>query len=229
MDLTADDIKAWLDGGGKLPFASELIGSGTLTNSEGAPVEYELRLGWDLAIARLCDTSWGAFNISLVEHLAGLQVSESELTAILDAVQLDDGHWSWFDKSAAYRGEAYKWFFVLAEGMPQAACLIFHPKPSAIDACDIFYIEYVAVAPWNRVNPLCERKYKGLGKLIIQVAASYAVQELKYRAGYSLHALPKAVAFYQSLGMQPFPELDKDELPYFEMPESKCGLHEEAA
>jgi hypothetical protein len=118
----------------------------------------------------------------------------------------------------AYQGDEYRWFFMIAEGYPQAACLTYHPKPSAIDGKGIFYIEYVAVAPWNRENPMCKRSFKGVGKVMVNEINTYANAHLGLRPGFSLHALPKAIGFYESIGMERFPAFDKNGLPYFEMP-----------
>jgi len=226
VDVTADDVKAWLDAGGKLPITSEVIEEGTLSTAGGGSMPYQLHFGWDLAIANLCDGSWGAFNVKLLRHIRDMKVSDDDRAAILDGVQIDDHHWRWFNKSLAFHSDEYKWFFVMAESYPQAACLIYHPKPSAIDAANIFYIEYLAVAPWNRENPLSPKVIKGLGPLIIQAAMRYAVEKLAYRPGYSLHALPKAVAFYERMGMLHIPQYDKEGLPFFEMPEERCTLRE---
>lgn len=230
MAVSTQEIKAWLDAGGSPPTSSEVIETGHLLTEHGDQVEYALHFGWDLAIANRCDDSWGAFNIRLLRHIADLKLHTDELAAALEGVQLDDGHWKWLQKSLVYRSNQYKWFFIMAESYPQAACLIFHPKPSAIDATPIFYVEYVAVAPWNRVNPIAERSFRGLGAKIIGVASHYAIHVLGLRPGYSLHALPKAIPFYEAIGMVHFEAHDKDGLPFFEMPEDKCvPVHERAA
>ena len=229
MAVSTEDIKAWLDAGGVPPTSSEVIARGILQAENGDGRAFALHFGWDLSIANSCDDTWGSFNVRLLRHIFNLKLSESELASVLADVQLDDGHWKWLQKSLVYRGDQYKWFFILAEGYPQAACLIFHPRPSAIDNAPIFYVEYVAVAPWNRVNPLAPRAFKGLGSQIIRAASDYAIGVLGLRPGYSLHALPKAVAFYEAVGMLRFPDNDKDGLPFFELPEGMCARAEELA
>ena len=229
MAVSTEDIKAWLDAGGTPPTSSEIIATGTLRAESGDAPEFSLHFGWDLAIANRCDDTWGVFNVRLLRHIFSLKLAQDELLSVLSDVQLDDGHWKWLQKALVYRGDQYKWFFMMAEGNPQAACLIFQPKPSAVDSRPIFYIEYVAVAPWNRINPLAPRAFKGLGTQIIRAASDYAVLKLGLRPGYSLHALPKAVAFYEAIGMERFEEHDKEGLPFFEMPESKCDPAEDAA
>ena len=218
------DIKAMLDAITAPIYMGVVISAGVLHGSTGGQVEYQFFHGWDVTLAHACDNSWGAFNLQLLAHIKGLSLDPSALSAVLNSIQLDDNHWSWLNKSLAFKGEQYRWFFLVAEGYPQAACLIFHPKPSAFDGGGIFYIEYVAVAPWNRKNPMASRSFRGIGTLIVSLVSSYAVNALGLRPGYSLHALPKAIAFYETLGMQRFPYLDKDDLPYFELSFEKCNL-----
>ena len=80
-------------------------------------------------------------------------------------------------------------------------CLIYHPKASVLDPGDIFYVKFVAVAPWNRTCDLRPREFRGLGEIILRAAQRFAVNELKLRPGFCLHSLPKAEGFYTKLKM----------------------------
>ena len=153
-----------------------------------------------------------------MRFIKGQHYSPEQLVAALNEVQLDDSHWRWLNKALVKRGDQYKWFFLMADGEPQAACLIFHPKPSAEDGAGIFYIEYLAAAPWNRRNPMSAQAFAGVGKLVVQRVAAYAMGKLGLRPGFSLHALPRAVGFYESIGMSRYSACDDGPLPYFEMP-----------
>jgi len=51
---------------------------------------------------------------------------------------------------------------------------------------------------------------------------TYATNSLKLTQGFSLHAIPRAVPFYEGIGMLPHEALDKDVLKYFEMPEARA-------
>ena len=200
------------------PAAVTVIGSGILSSSSGSTKPYELQLGWDPITAHLCDQTWGNFNVKLMEHVEAQQYSEQELKAVLGAIQIDDSHWRWLSKSLHYvSDDQYKWFFLIAEGNPQAACLVYHPKPSALHDGQIFYIEFIAVAPWNRENPLAPRTFVGLGRLLVEEVRNFARNTLGLYEGFSLHALPRASGFYLSLGMKRMPEHDKEVLQYFEM------------
>lgn len=220
--LTIADIKALLAAQPGPIMNGPVLAAGQLKKSDGLEVDYAIHGGWNLQVANACDDQWGMFNGELIKFIAAKNLDQVELAKVLENVQLDDSHWEWLKKTIAYRGDEYVWFFLMAESQPQCACLIYHPKDSVIDGQDIFYIEYVAVAPWNRVNPMIGRRFKGVGRLMVDFVRDYAVTALGLRPGYCLHALPKAVPFYQSLGMVAYPDRDKGNLPYFELPMTSC-------
>lgn len=218
MQETIDKIKGLLAGLGTPVSSGTPIDAGVLARVDGARVPYTLNEGWDIPIANLCDESWGTFNIRLMRHISNMGLEGDNLRQVLEEVQLDDSHWEWLRKAIAKRGDEYRWFFLLAEDQPQAACLIYHPKPSAASqAVQIFYIDYLAVAPWNRRNPMAPQAFKGLGRMMVDRVSTYAKTHLNLSPGMCLHSLPKATAFYESLGMIRFPQLDKDGLAYFEL------------
>lgn len=222
MNITIDDIKSLLDSGAIPFFVKDVVKTGVLIAYDGRQVDYQLHHGWDPAKAWLCDKNWPLFNLKLMRFIKNQHYDANSLTKILEQIQIDDDHWRWLEKSLRYKSTEYDWFFLMADKLPQAACLIYHPKASALAEGDIFYIEYVAAAPWNRKNPMQDRVFKKLGSIIINYAVHYAHTELKLRYGFSLHALPKATGFYQGIGMQRYAPLDKDILSYFEMPEQRA-------
>lgn len=215
MALTIEEIRHALDAEPSRISPGGIISKGTLIGSAGE-VDYTIHLGWDLCVANLCDRTWGAFNVALLRHIRELEVEGVNIAPILESASLEDNHWRWLDKSLYYRGDCYKWFFLIAEDYPQAACLIYHPKSSVVDEGDIFYIEYLATAPWNRKNILAQRVFKGVGQKLLERVIAYAKDDLKLRAGFSLHSLPKAVPFYEKIGMKAFPLYDKEGLKFFE-------------
>ena len=218
MGMTIEQIRKMLSEA--QPDDSNSIASGLITKNDVVEeVPYQIFLGLDPIRANNCDNYWGAFNLTLIDFIVNSNLTPEELKLIEDDIQLDDNHWDWLLKSGKYQSEEYKWFFLDAENDTQAICMIYHPKRSELDDGDIFYIEYVAVAPWNRNNPLQPKKYSGVGSLIIKAAMDYAINTLGLRYGFSLHALPKAMGFYQKIGMIRLQHLDKETLSFFEMPE----------
>lgn len=224
MGLTVAEIRKLIDSEGLVPDLSEVVAAGELSTPTGVPVSYTLHHGWDPVKALVCDKSWGVFNVQLLRFISKQSYDEATRRKVLSEIQLDDSHWDWLAKSLHFKSDEYDWFFIMAEGYPQGACLIYHPKPSLISTGDIFYIEYLAAAPWNRANPMRERSIKGVATNLLKYVVNYAQSQLKLRYGFSLHALQRAVGFYESIGMVNHPQADKESLPYFEMPEDRASI-----
>lgn len=219
MTITIEQIKQLLDSGGLKPSTNDVVESGKLILANGNSVDYQLHHGWDIAKAYSCDRKWNEFNLKLLQFIKNQNYDDEALAKVLEKIQIDDSHWRWFEKARAFSTTNYDWFFLMADQCPQGACVMFHPKDSAIEKGDIFYIEYIAAAPWNRENPMADQVYKGVGSIMIKHAQNYAHNKLKLRHGFCLHALPRSRGFYQKIGMIHHKPLDKDTLQYFEMPE----------
>jgi len=224
--MTLEDIKAFLDRKTPLFEKCAVVRAGEISRHDGIRVPFEIQVGWDLGKAHWCDKNWGVFNLSLLKFIKDKNYSDEDREKILESIQVDDSHWEWLKKALVYKTTEYVWLFLMADDAPQGACLIYHPKKSELEPGDIFYIEYIASAPWNRKNPMSPRRFNGIGSLLIKAAMTYATDELKLRQGFSLHALPRAASFYEKIGMKPFTDLDKDILRYFEMPQAAATQFE---
>ena len=197
---------------------ANVIGTGLVEKHDGEEVGYTIVHGLDSALALKADTEWLAFNLQVMTELQNIAKSKEELIALLTAHQFEDSHWSWLRKSVVSTGPEYEWFYYLAENQVQGICNIYHPKPSKIDAMDIFYVKYVAIAPWNRPNCLSPKKFGGIGTILIKVALTHAIDVLGYRPGFSLHSLPQAEGYYLKIGMKDFgPDAAEQNLHFFEM------------
>ncbi len=196
---------------------SKLVYSGVRENSKGDSVQFQLLHGWDIELANKCDREWTAKNIEILTSIREAAENEEDLLKKVSTLNMEDAHWRWTKKAINLSSQEYNWFFYRAENSVQGACLIYHPKNSVIDEEGIFYIEYVAVAPWNRPNPLEPARFKGVGSELIRYASSFATESLGLRPGFSLHSLPKAAPYYRKIGMTCYPEKSKDSLDYFEM------------
>ena len=199
------------------------IGSGSLSDSGGTNIDYTINHGWNVISASLCDKHWSSYQIELMQFIEDQAYDEDKLNSVLSSIQIEDLHWDWFKKSIYYRSDEYEWFYMFANNKPQGACLIYHPKPSAIDGENIFYVEYLATAPWNRNNPMAVREFKGVGSIILKCVLDFAVNTLHLKPGFSLHSLPQAVGYYEKLGMMKFQDRDKEKLAYFEMPRNSAS------
>lgn len=201
---------------------TETISAGTILDSNNISVNYRIDIGWDIAAANACDLSWRAYRIKLAEFLDS-NYNSSEITDVLRSIPTEDLHWCWERKSKAFYSDEYSWFFFHTDNEVEAVCLTYHPKSSELTGDNIFYIEYIAIAPWNRDDPLAPKKYKGIGSLLIKEVLKYFKNNQSYDFGFSLHSLPQAVGFYEYIGMQHISNADKDSLLYFEMPNEKAA------
>lgn len=216
--LTLEQIKNLLSSGAIAPTNDDVIATGMLQKMEGSEMPYSVHCGWDIVKALACDREWGKYTVRILRFIDQTFKDPKERDEILDNTSLEDHHWEWFQKSAIYRSEEYRWFFLMAEGLPQAACLVFQPKASAFVAGNIFYVEYIAVSTWNRRNPMEERVFAGVGTRMLKHAVEHCRDTLNLLPGFSLHSLPKAMPFYEKIGMLRKKGLDKGLLAYYEMP-----------
>ncbi len=195
----------------------------TLTATDGSTINYQILTGWDMKLSQQCDQQWSEYNIELFQFIHD-NFKDSELDEILESIQLEDKHWNWFNKSIHLYSDSYKWFYLLCDEEIQAVCVIYQPKKSILSSKQIFYIEFIAVAPWNRKNSIRDKKFRGLGTLLISSVLKYAIDELKLTPGFSLHSLPQATGYYKSLGMLHCEVADKERLKYFEIPSEKAVM-----
>jgi hypothetical protein len=229
MNFTVDQIRAMVQAGQVSADFSNPLYTTTISNSSGDLVEYSIFRGWDIAKANHIDESWGDFKCEVADFLISQNYDPVTLSLMQKEFNFGDDHWDWFCKSLHFQSSDYEWFFLYAEGKPQAVCLIYHPKQSVLSQHNIFYIEYIAVAPWNRKNPIGNKKFLGLGEVLIQFIVNYAIKHLGLTLGFSLHSLPGAKRFYQSIGMQNIATEAKDGLEFFEMPHDKALKYLEAS
>lgn len=218
MSYTLEEIRTIIQSGQVQPDFSKSVWSGVLNKSDGSNPSYNIYIGWDLVKAQQIDDLWGKFNFDLTEFIASQNYTTEDLDKINSYIDFGDEHWNWFNKSCFYKSDEYKWFYLYSENKPQAVCLIYHPKQSLFTDGNIFYIEYIAVAPWNRRNPKNSKDFSRLGHTLIQCIVNYATQYLDLTLGFSLHSLPGARDFYIDIGMQIFPENAKEGMDFFEMP-----------
>lgn len=221
--MTLDELKSQIATGQlKVDCSNTIIATGKLHHTSGNQSEYTIRNGWDILAAIQCDESWARSNIQLFQHIENLNLDDATLTKVLESIQTEDMHWDWFIKSYQLTGEEYEWFFLFSEDKPQGACLIYHPKNSALYEENIFYIEYIAVAPWNRDCLVRQREYKGIGSILLKAALKYSVEELGLIPGFALHSLPQAKRYYENLNMINIEHMNKNTLLYFELPQSEA-------
>lgn len=197
------------------------IEQGELTHVSQKKVPYKIVHGWSLTSSLECDTLWKQGWLALFKQIEQVEPDQIKQNEILASISTEDIHWDWFKKAVNSSTDGYEWFHLYADGKPQAACLIYHPEASALQPGDIFYVKFVAVAPWNRDCKLRPREFKRLGEIVLRAAQRFAVKELNLRPGFCLHSLPKAEGFYTRLKMvKVHGKEDAQSLAYYELPQA---------
>lgn len=178
-----------------------------------------------LSTSSRIDVDWKKFNASILEKfvIPYLTDDKSENLKLLRKYRLEDHHWNWTDKAMKLNREGYLWFSISINSYVQAMAVIFHPKKSRLSGSEIFYIDYIATAPWNRDSPANEKLYSGFGTILLRTACQYCVNNFGYCHAFSLHSLPDAEEYYRKIGMIDLgADDDKEGLRYFEMKEEIC-------
>jgi len=204
--------------------STRILDKGTIKQSNGAVHTYEIIHGWDLFLSQQCDAEWSTYYLRFFQDLRD-NYKEPELTKILNSLQLQDKKWDWSQKSLrTYNVDEYDWFYFISDNKIQASCLTYQPQTSPISKKNVFYINFLAVAPWNRNTLITKQEFKGIGSILIKTVLEYMVKDVGLTPGLCLHSLPQATGYYQKLGMENYSQEDKPHLKYFELDEDKANV-----
>lgn len=152
------------------------IASGTLTVPGGDLARYEIVKGWHLALAQACEDTWGAFEMRLLRFIKAQRLDPPKLRAMLERLHFDGFQWH---ASAPGAQGSREWFFVVAQGKPQAACLVDPHRRSPQGEGEVCCVEYLTAAPWNRDNPMGPPRFRGMDRLLMDaVGHHYAAGEM---------------------------------------------------
>lgn len=190
-------------------------------NHTGNEFDIEIVQGFDaLQVANIIVT-WGMEKAAILTEILAkfpeCRKDPSEFSTKLREYNVEDFHWDWGVKAGFKSGDEYEWCFLVIENKVQAVCVLHHPRNSRIDGEEIFYVDYIATAFWNRDRPDYSRKFSGLATILLKEATKIFCE--KYRAGFSLHSLPKAEAYYRKIGLKDL-GVDPDcHMRYFEAEE----------
>ena len=178
---------------------AELEKMGIQLQSENEQVVYSEELasksvlqitnGYSLIKSLSCDEAWKSYQARILAHLKTLD--EADAHKELSKIDYQDWPWKWINKTYHTKTDnCNEWFYLEIDSKVEAACLIYYPKDSYLPPLEsIFYVEYLAVAPWNRYTPLEEQRNKGLGSLLLLKAINYLAIKYKTSGRFSLHSL----------------------------------------
>jgi hypothetical protein len=131
---------------------------------------------------------------------------------------VQDKHWDWRKKSAIAPKSNRRVFSLLNASEVEAAMMLLLGKNSRESGAPqpIVYVDYVAVAPWNRKPIQDPQRFKHLGTVLLGVAVQTSIRD-GHDGRCGLHSLPQAEGFYHKLGMTDFGiDSNYSSLRYFE-------------
>lgn len=192
---------------------------------DGGRVPYTVVSNFNATLVVQAESDWAQAKAKIITEIISKNpeciTDEKLFTDLIIKNNLEDLNWNWLRKALHCNTNEYHWFFLTAAQKIQAICIIYHPKESRIDSQNIFYVDYLATAFWNRDRPGYTRQYSGLGTILLAHSIQFAIDKLKYRPGFCLHSLPNAEKFYARLGMRDFGhDVEKENLKFFEAEEA---------
>jgi hypothetical protein len=200
----------------------DIIWNGTHP-SNGLDVDLMLFEGIDLRKCIEMQQHWAYCFLNLVDTYEERFPGRSDREKLVDC-NIEDSHWNWIKKAKCFNSDEYLWFSLEINNQIECAMIVFHPEKSRVSATDIFYVDYLAVSPWNRKSVIHSPEVKGLGSLMLKLVGKHINQKLNYIEGFSLHSLPKALPYYLRIGMRDFgQDIKKQNLHYLEMEQATAG------
>jgi hypothetical protein len=143
----------------------------------------------------------------------------------LEAHHQEDSDWDWTAivhdlRGAAKAGEGtYEFVALRARQSTQSLIILETRVHRSPRGKRIVYVEYLAVAPWNRQSIQSPRLFSGCGSALMEFAIRRS-EDLGYDGRVGLHSLPGSRTFYARSG---FVDIGPDDaeggLHYFEYPD----------
>ena len=156
-----------------------------------------------------------------------LQSWKNHWKPLLQSSSAEDRHWDWLRKYANLSSINFEYYAIECDQMTQGMMIIETDLHKSRGGKNLVYVDFLAIAPWNRQEIVKNPKYRGTGSLLMYLAVSRS-EQLGYKHRTGLHALPRACEFYQKLGMKDFgADRNYQNLHYFEFDEQtgKAFLH----
>ena len=181
--------------------------------AESAHLEF-VATQWSPILSHCHDRAVLAF-----ESLPPAQQTEDTWQGKQQLFAAPDSHWDWSKKHHAMRQASHRIVAILNDVSVESLMRIDLSKASRLESqgyVPVLYVDYLAVAPWNRApiqNPV---RFKGLGKLMLAVAVAVSRAE-GMEGRCALHSLRQSEGFYRRLGMTDLgPDAAAQGLRYFE-------------
>lgn len=177
----------------------------------GQPFKIDLVEGLDEDHVRYIEDQWAPiikrqYDRALLAYftLPPARQTNDEFLDLLAKFGVPDPKWNWREKcSIAATGPNRKTYGLLNADHVEAAMMLLFGKNSRDSGLGLplVYVDYVAVAPWNRRAIQAPERFHGLGTVMLGTAIEVSrLLGLDGRCG--LHSLPSAEGFYRRIGMK---------------------------
>lgn len=167
---------------------------------------------WQPLLQRQCDLAL----LSFFDLPTDAQTQE-KWEETLGSFGAQDAHWRWRIKCSVASSTDRRIFGLLNAGDVEAAmCLHLGRQSQDEYALPIVYVDYVAVAPWNRKEIQNPMRFQRLGTVMLGAAVQLSIS-IGREGRCGLHSLPQSAGFYRRIGMNDFgPDVFYSSLRYFE-------------
>jgi hypothetical protein len=178
----------------------------------GKKFKIDLADGLDTSHLDFMEAQWTPalrrqYNLAILEYfqLPATDQTPERWLEIQAKREVQDQHWEWRTKCSIAPGTNRRVLSLLNGGEVEAAMLLLSGKTSREQSAPlpILYVDYVAVAPWNRKAFQTPQRFRHLGTVMIGAAVELSrAMGLDGRCG--LHSLPQSEGFYRRIGMRDF-------------------------
>jgi hypothetical protein len=190
----------------------------------GKAFKIDLAEGLDALHLDFMEAQWAPamkrqYNLAILQffQLPPADQTQEKLNEIAGELAVQDQHWEWRRKSTIAPATNRRVFALLNSSEVEAAMmLLFGEKSRDSSPQSIVYVDYVAVAPWNRKPFQDPQRFRGLGTVMLGAAVELS-RNLGYDGRCGLHSLRQSEGFYRQIGMRDFGlDASKSSLRYFE-------------
>jgi hypothetical protein len=136
----------------------------------------------------------------------------------------EDAAWDWTALLRTFKEHEregfgkYEFYALRCQRQAQALMILkIANHVSQITGDPLVYVEFIAVAPWNRPAIQEPRRFKRCGSVLLELAAERS-RLLGFSGRLGLHSKPASRAFYRNSGLKDFgPDPQEGGLHYFEL------------
>jgi len=191
----------------------------------GKSFKVDLADGLDVAHLDFIEREWAPrlkrqYNLALLHffQLPAADQTQDKWIETLGDYGVQDYRWDWRNKCSIAPASNRIIYSLLNAAEVEAAMMLLLGKISRDPSTPlpIVYVDYVAVAPWNRKPIQQPQRFKNLGTVMLGVAVGASIRD-GHDGRCGLHSLPQAEGFYRKIGMSDFgPDAGYSSLRYFE-------------